>query len=111
MFRLLYCYIREPLPGRRAPGEGRFTAKDSKIVHALEDRAAREGLAWEIKINNACDMMEDILDDYDGFICSPYLNMRVFPSQEFKEKVTFLTSYEYETVNIDRVFAEMLKRM
>lgn len=111
MFRLLYCYIREPLPGRRATGEGRFTARDSRIVHALEARAAREGLAWEIRINNAGDMIEDLLDEYDGFICSPYLNIRVFPSQKFKEKVTFLTSYEYEIADIDRVFDEMLKRM
>ena len=57
---------------------------------------------WEIEINHKGEVLEDILDQYDFFVCAPGIASRWFPSKQFQKKVFYITGFEYASQNVRR---------
>ena len=102
MKRICYCYIHEPAPERQAPQNEPFRKTDQAYIAALRRALATSYPDWKIEINHKGEVLEDILDQYDFFVCAPGIASRWFPSKQFQKKVFYVTGFEYASQNVRR---------
>ena len=103
MKRICYCYIPEPFTGPHSAQEASFQKGDQRYLNALRRVLPALPQEWTVTTNDKGALLEDILDDYDFFVCNPGIASRSFPSEAFQKKVFYITGFEFASQNVRRL--------